>query len=235
MSEFKPRTRKEAYWGAMSGDYTGEIPKPQTTEDCYLAAMSGNFKDKLPNPTTRLQKLMRNTALKGGVVQNVEFVNGISSFVIGNYKKILKQITIPYGVTELATSCFSECVVLEKVIIPDTVALINGGAFNNCTQLKKIDIPGSVKTICSGAFNACTELKEIKLNEGVETIQNGAFAGCVIESIKLPQNSQPAEKAFDLCNNLTDIYVPWAEGEVANAPWGATNATIHYNCTGEEI
>lgn len=31
-----------------------------------------------------------------------------------------------------------------------------------------------------------------------------------------------------------DIYVPWAEGEVANAPWGATKATIHYNTTYDE-
>ena len=28
---------------------------------------------------------------------------------------------------------------------------------------------------------------------------------------------------------ITDIYCPWSEGEVANAPWGATNATIHYD------
>lgn len=26
--------------------------------------------------------------------------------------------------------------------------------------------------------------------------------------------------------------VPWAEGAVTNAPWGATNATINYNYTG---
>jgi hypothetical protein len=38
-----------------------------------------------------------------------------------------------------------------------------------------------------------------------------------------------ATDAFYNCRNLLDIYVPWAEGEVANAPWGATNATIHYN------
>jgi hypothetical protein len=35
--------------------------------------------------------------------------------------------------------------------------------------------------------------------------------------------------AFDGCTNLKDIYVPWAEGAIKNAPWGATNATIHYN------
>ena len=34
------------------------------------------------------------------------------------------------------------------------------------------------------------------------------------------------------CTNLTTINVPWAEGAVAGAPWGATNATINYNYTG---
>ena len=38
--------------------------------------------------------------------------------------------------------------------------------------------------------------------------------------------------AFAGCNNLTTINVPWAEGAVANAPWGATNATINYGHTG---
>lgn len=35
--------------------------------------------------------------------------------------------------------------------------------------------------------------------------------------------------AFRRSSALTDIYVPWSEGAVANAPWGATDATIHYN------
>ena len=38
-------------------------------------------------------------------------------------------------------------------------------------------------------------------------------------------------KAFSVCDKITDIYVPWSSGAVANAPWGATNATIHYNTT----
>ena len=38
---------------------------------------------------------------------------------------------------------------------------------------------------------------------------------------------------FNNCTNITDIYVPWAEGTNVggDAPWGATNATIHYNTT----
>lgn len=41
-----------------------------------------------------------------------------------------------------------------------------------------------------------------------------------------------AGSAFYACPNLTKITVPWAEGAVANAPWGATNATITYNAAG---
>lgn len=37
--------------------------------------------------------------------------------------------------------------------------------------------------------------------------------------------------AFEGCTNLTAINVPWAEGAVANAPWGATNAAVSYNYT----
>jgi len=40
-----------------------------------------------------------------------------------------------------------------------------------------------------------------------------------------------ASNAFGNCTNLRTINVPWAEGAVANAPWGATNATINYNYT----
>lgn len=50
-------------------------------------------------------------------------------------------------------------------------------------------------------------------------------------------NSTPqsiSTNAFRRADALVDIYVPWSEGEVAGAPWGATNATIHYNTTFDE-
>lgn len=39
-------------------------------------------------------------------------------------------------------------------------------------------------------------------------------------------------EAFKNCTNITTINVPWSEGAVANAPWGATNATINYDYVG---
>ena len=38
-----------------------------------------------------------------------------------------------------------------------------------------------------------------------------------------------SKTAFRYCDNLTTINDPWAEGAVANAPLGATKATINYN------
>lgn len=38
-----------------------------------------------------------------------------------------------------------------------------------------------------------------------------------------------ASNAFSNCGNIAHLYVSWGEGQVANAPWGAANATIHYN------
>ena len=42
-----------------------------------------------------------------------------------------------------------------------------------------------------------------------------------------------ASNAFNLAGAI-DIYVPWSQGAVANAPWGATNATIHYDTVYDE-
>ena len=60
------------------------------------------------------------------------------------------------------------------------------------------------------AFISCTSLAHVSFSEGLTSIGWGAFNGCT---------------------NLTDSKVPWAEGAVADAAWGATNATITYNYT----
>lgn len=42
------------------------------------------------------------------------------------------------------------------------------------------------------------------------------------------------DRPFHSCSGITDIYVPWSTGEVSGAPWGATNATIHYDTVYDE-
>ena len=83
------------------------------------------------------------------------------------------------------------------------------------------------------AFYYCKNLALTSLPESLTSIGNYAFSGCTsLTSITFKGTpSSIMSAAFNGCTNLTDIKVPWAEGAVANAPWGATNATITYNYT----
>jgi hypothetical protein len=85
--------------------------------------------------------------------------------------------------------------------------------FNNLNNVNKIILPATVTTVNANAFN--TPMR------GLTDI---VFLG-------KPTTINATMVAAGVAPNVADVYVPWAEGEVANAPWGATNATIHYNYT----
>lgn len=87
---------------------------------------------------------------------------------------------------------------------------LDSSCFKNKTTLTGITIPATIKAIEASVFSGCTGLTK------------ATFKG------KPASNTMPAT-VFTGCTNLLDVYVPWAEGVVANAPWGAENATIHYN------
>ena len=67
----------------------------------------------------------------------------------------------------------------------------------------------------------------------ITNIGFGVFANCTgLTSITFEGNPKTIHSsAFNGCSNLTTIYVPWSQGQVANAPWGASKATIIYDYT----
>lgn len=77
-------------------------------------------------------------------------------------------------------------------------------------------------------------IAEVKLSDTITTIGNFAFYKCTgLASIYIPNAvTSIAANAFGLCSNLKNIYCGFAEDSVQNAPWGAVNATIHYNYKG---
>ena len=86
-------------------------------------------------------------------------------------------------------------------------------------------------SLCEGGKNL-TSIKYTRAN----TIGSDQVYG-VSSVTQIIINSTPqsiSNIAFRNANALVDIYVPWSEGEVAGAPWGAKNATIHYNTTFDE-
>jgi surface protein len=147
----------------------------------------------------------------------------------------LESIELPGSLTSIGTAAFYKCAKLALTNLPDGITSISDGAFSGCGNIALTELPDSITDIGISAFNSCTNLALTELLDGINTIGNYAFYRCTsLTSITF--NGTPntiSSSAFSNCTNLLTINVPWSEGEVAGAPWGATNATINYNYTVE--
>ena len=119
------------------------------------------------------------------------------------------------------------------VKLPSDVTAIRSGAFSNCNSCCLESLPEGLTYIGSDAFGNCVNLRITSIPSTVEVIKDSAFYGCdALTTITFKGTPRViSSTAFTACINLTTINVPWAEGAVANAPWGANNATINYNFT----
>ena len=127
---------------------------------------------------------------------------------------------------------------LHTVYLPNWITCFSGNMFTNCGNLTNLygDF-SNVTKIGGSTFSGCAKLTEFPYMPNIKEIHDSAFYNCkgLIEIKIFNKLNSFASSTFNACTNITDIYVPWAEGAVANAPWGATNATIHYNWVeGEE-
>lgn len=163
----------------------------------------------LPN----VKKIKKNAFYSDGILINIQMPNVTS---IGKYAFYsctnLALTSLPAGVTSIGGSAFQHCPNLALTSLPNGLTKIDSYAFRGCKKLTLTSLPSSLTEISSYAFHSCTGLTSITFKGKPTTLFSNSFTDC---------------------SNLTTINVPWAEGEVANAPWGATNATINYNYTGE--
>ncbi len=180
-----------------------------------------------------------------GVEDNweAEMRSRISTMVVSKF---------PSDLTTIASYAFTRCTV-KPTSLPDTVTTIAGGAFERAT-VSFTSLPESVRTIGSYAFNGASGLALTSLPSSLTSIGNYAFYNCYELAItEIPAGvTSVGTSAFTYCTSLTsitfkgtpnfisssgfsgisgltDIYVPWSEGAVDGAPWGASNATIHYD------
>ena len=145
----------------------------------------------------------------------------------------LALTSLPSRLTSIGEFAFSGCTKLALTSLPSRLTSISANAFEDCTNLALTSLPSRLTSIGEFAFSGCTKLALTSLPSGITSIGNYAFQGCTgLTSITFTgKPTTISSSAFEGCTNLTTINVPWAEGEVANAPWGATNATINYNYT----
>lgn len=122
----------------------------------------------------------------------------------------LSLTSLPSGITSLGDYAFADCSMLALTSLPSGITSLGDYVFRDCPRLASITLPPALTTIGDFAFANCTGLETVKFTSTVSSIPGGVFSGCP---------------------KLSTIYVPWSQGQVANAPWGASKATIIYDYT----
>jgi len=138
-----------------------------------------------------------------GVVSLPSSVTAIKDFLFSNAN--ISGINMP-GVTYIGGYAFSGCSSLVLTELPDTLEELGGWVFNSCSNVVLTRLPASMKKLTGGYIFYNCGTKNLTFEGTPENINNTALSG------------------------INVVNVPWAEGAVANAPWGAT--TVNYNYTG---
>lgn len=150
------------------------------------------------------------------------------------YKLKISQISSPSkgGFTNVGDSAFNNCRALENLDIYG-YCMFGKLGFKNCSNLEKVVFHGNVNFSTNSYLNrqflGCDKLKTIRFKGSVV---NGKFAnpgGSSLQNVYFEQTPSSLDSDLLSGSNTFDIWVPWSEGAVSGAPWGATNATIHYD------
>ena len=143
--------------------------------------------------------------IPGGELSPFVITDGILERYLGSDR----VVTIPEGITEIASNAFAENEKLVSVTILEGVEKLASFAFSGCRVLETVSLPGSLRLIGSFAFSDCYALKRMILPEGVTTIDDNAFSFCyALEEIFIPASVELIGKdAFCYCSNLT-IHAP---------------------------
>ena len=136
-----------------------------------------------------------------------------------------------FGLDKLGEYAFYGATNLTEIDFAENSGSVSLGAytFGNCGLVTAV--AENVYSISTNAFNGCP-ITEITL--GVSVLSYNTFDGCSsLEVIRFTSKATTIDgnAFYGVKNTLTAVYVPWAEGEVANAPWGLAPEIIHYNST----
>lgn len=154
---------------------------------------------------------------------------------------------LPSGFSDnqIPYQCFKDASSVSlKDGLPEGITVISTSAFESCWNLQLTTLPSTVTEIMSNAFRyayseyAPNTPEMLTLPASLQTIGQNAFYGVGLKKIRFLGTPTDINKyAFSSSPAITDIYVPWMQTTTVGsvAPWGATNATIHYEVSPDEV
>lgn len=194
--------------------------------------------------------LTEDTAVEADVLEGKTFHKADGSIAVGTAKlggsgnadllydndkaKEQTEINLPNVETLLMNAFYNRNDIYATSIVAPKLKNIGIMAFASCTNLALTALPENMSGyIANQAFQYCTNLKITHIPAGVTELRGYCFQGCTgLTSITFKgKPTSIAYNAFRDCTNLKEIKVPWADGEIAEAPWGATNAKVTYGYT----
>ena len=218
MSELNPITHEEQQLAAI---LEGKEPlKPILHEDLFYAALA---KGEVPTakPITRKEMYLKAIAEKGlggggtPINNQDKTITENGTYTADEGYTGLGTVTVDVAATggddDVAASIIDGT--CEELVIPKTATKIREYCFYNHAGLKTVIVPENIKTIERYAFRCST----------LETV--------TLLTKELDNAWSTATNVFH--ENLKTLNVGWNEGAYSGAPWGAKNATINYNYTGE--
>lgn len=151
----------------------------------------------------------------------------IKNGVLSGYKGPGGAITIPDGVTRIASQAFADRSDITSVTFPGSLTAIDSYAFSNCIGLRSVELPSSVQ-VASNAFPSSTTVNRvgsyfdvqsgvlkkyvgpggsITIPDGVTSIGAGVFASRTdITGVTIPGSvTEIGERAFQKCTGLTRL------------------------------
>ena len=158
-------------------------------------------------------------------VQELVIPNSVTNIQLCGMRN-LRHVTIPYGVSYIASSAFRGCGGLSSLTIPEGVVSIGNEAFASCTGLVSVTLPTSIERLGYGLFSGCTGLRSLLLPTGLSHIPDELACGCsALESIEIPSGVESiGSYAFDGCSGLKSLVIPASVTSIGfRAFWGCTD------------
>lgn len=119
-------------------------------------------------------------------------------------------VSLPDGITDLRSSCFSGCTALQSITLPNSIDNIESRCFESCSALESIVVPSGVTRLYEECFSYCSKLASVTLPESIEKLYDDCFSNCTsLSGITLPAGLKNiGAGCFRNCSGLTSILLP---------------------------